>query len=145
MFVSIIESSFRCNVTWLRHLWEFKWKMRVLDVFIIQHLSNTTNTSIQFYISFFFYFYYADFNKYPLFLNQYYMNGKVFKNIVGYGDLMKARTKFVHSGMHIFTDWKVWADGWLVPIRYPSQCFDGERKRNIFKIIEWKIPFSKSF
>ena len=88
--------------------------MRVLDVFIILHLSNTTNTSIQFYIIFFFYFYYSDFNKYPLFLNQYYMNGKVFKNIVGYGDLMKARTKFVH----------------------PSQCFDGERQRNIFKIIE---------
>lgn len=83
-------------------------------MYLLYYTFQTPQTQVFSFTYFFFYFYYADFNKYPLFLNQYYMNGKVFKNIVGYGDLMKARTKFVH----------------------PSQCFDGERQRNIFKIIE---------
>ena len=58
------------------------------------------------------------------------------KTIEGYGDLMKARTKFVHSRMHIFTDRDVWADGWLVPMWYSNQCFGGERRRKVLRIIE---------
>lgn len=80
----------------------------------------------------FFYFYYTDFNNARLCK----MGGKVVKNFEGYGVLIKAQTKFVHSGLHIFTDWEVWAEWWLVPMRYPSQCFGGEKRRNIFKIIE---------
>lgn len=59
------------------------------------------------------------------------MGGKVVKNFEGYGVLIKARTKFVHSGLYIFTDWEVWAEWWLVPMRYPNQCFGGERRRNM--------------
>lgn len=71
------------------------------------------------------------------------MNEEVVRNIDGYGGLIKARTKFVHSQMYIFTDWEVLTDGWLVPVWYQSQCYLGERQRNVFRITGLKFLFQR--